>query len=190
MARIKRMPPHEKQGRNLNTRKKKEMHVLFLLFLVLIIQRTSGKRLFGIGWTSLIDTLHSLALPLTPTAWSLLRDPLVLNLPPAPDSRISGFEVIAGFCSSEQPEDSSLFLLLFVYARLGFFEVTVIHHEDVGGHHGFHFPVNGLSEHQIPSPLLGCVKWRDAFGLGIVLCVCESLCLEVICISAVNCKAT
>ena len=98
--------------------------------------------------------------------------------------------MIAGFCSSEQPEDPGLILLLFVYARLGFFEVTVTHHEDVGGQHGFHFLSSGLSKYQIPCPLLDCVKWRDAFGLGIVLGVCESLCLEVIFISAVNCKAT
>lgn len=94
-----------------------------------------------------------------------------------------------GFCSSEQPEDPGLFLLLFVYARLGFFEVTAIHHEDVGGQHSFHFLSSGFSENQIPCPLLGCVKWRDAFGLGIVLCVCEYCCFEVIFISAVNCKA-
>lgn len=31
-----------------------------------------------------------------------------------------------------------------------------------------------------------CVKWWDAFGLGAVLKVCESLCLESIFISAVN----
>ena len=114
----------------------------------------------------------------------------MVNLPPVPDSRVSGFETIAGFCSSEQPEDPGLFLLLFIYVRPGFFEVTVIHHEDVGGQHGFHFLSSGLSEYQIPWPLLGCVKWRDASGLEIVLCVCESLCLEVVFISAVNCKAS
>lgn len=148
-------------------------------------------------------TLHSLALPRPATAWSLLRDPLVVDLPPAPHSSLK----FQGDCGLLQLWAAwrpwPLSFLLFVYARLGFFEVTVIHHEDVGGHHGFHFLSSGLSKYQISCPLLGCVKWRDAFGLGtvlsvceslfglgVVLCVCESLCLEVIFISAVNCKAT
>lgn len=48
------------------------------------------------------------------------------NLPPAPDSGVSAFKAIAGFCSSEQAEDPGLCLLLVVYARLGFFESKLL----------------------------------------------------------------
>lgn len=57
----------------------------------------------------------------------------MVNVPSAPDRAVSGFEMIAGFCSPDQPEDPGLFLLLFVYARLGFLEVAVIHHEGIRG---------------------------------------------------------
>lgn len=94
------------------------MSFLFLLFLVLITQRTSERWHFGIGWTGLIDTLHSLALPLPAAAGSLLRDPLMVNSVSDPESRISAFKEVLGFCSSEQPDNPSLFLLLFACARL------------------------------------------------------------------------
>lgn len=68
-------------------------------------------------------------------------------------------------------------------------EVAVLHHEGVGGQLGFHFLSSGLCKHRIPRPLLGCVRQRDAFGLGIVLCVCGFLCLEVTFIAALSGKA-
>lgn len=70
----------------------------------------------------------------------------MVNVPSAPDRAASGFEMIAGFCSPDQPEDRGLFLLLFIYARLGFLEVAIIHHEDIGGQWGFHFLINGLAQ--------------------------------------------
>lgn len=158
--------------------------ILFLLFLVLIMQTTSEKWHFGIGWTSLMHPLRALALPLTAAAGSLVRKPLMVNLVSDPESRISAFKEILGFCPTTP---ASFFCSL---PMLGLtWEVTVIHYKGVWGQHGFHFLSSGFCKHHIPSPLLGCVRQGEAFGLAIVLCVCRLLCLEVTFIEVVHCKA-
>lgn len=138
--------PCEKQRRNLNTWRDKKIKMLFISSFPGSNRRENSWKVTFWDRLSKAGTLHSLALPLAALAWSLLRDLLVVNVPSAPDRAASGFEMIAGFCSPDQPEDRGLFLLLFIYARLGFLEVAIIHHEDIGGQWGFHFLINGLAQ--------------------------------------------
>lgn len=91
-----------------------------------------------------MHTLHSLALPLTAAAASLVRDPLMVNL--GPGSRISALKEISAALSS-LTTPASFFCSLPVLGLT--WEVTVLHHKGVGGQQGFHFLSSGQTSYTL-----------------------------------------